>query len=157
MIKKPASEGGLETPKARTAPSHMARPRDTISQRDRKAMGLPDPGRPDPGPGRMILLKHIGTHGPMRACDMLKVSPSYVAQLIWLQREGLIDCDRTGRKTSTWDITAAGRREIKRVGSLVVPARSRAFAGSVSESPEIRWPDVRSGGEVAMSVKSKGT
>ena len=137
----------------RTAPHAVHRPADKISQRTRSAMGLP---KADPTPARKALLAHIEQHGPMLSRDMLSTDAALTPQLVWLKKEGYISSDKGGSKNAVWDITAIGRRWIAPASGELVKAPTRAFAGCATESPEIRWPDVRGGASVAFEIASRG-
>ena len=140
----------------RTAPAHMMRPADTLSDNMRKSIGLAPLGKPDPMPGRRTLLEYIDAHGPMPASAMNHAGPGHTPQLIWLQKEGYAECDRNGEKGATWDITALGRRWIVRIDGEPVKPRTIAYAGNATEALETRWPDVRGGASRAFEIQSRG-
>ena len=136
----------------RTAPAAVHRPADKISQRVRNALGLP---KGDPTPARKALLEHINAHGPMLSADMLATGVALSPALVWLKKEGYIESDKGGSKNAVWDITPIGKRWIAPGGELV-QAPTRGFSGCATESPEIRWPDVRGGAAVAFGIQSRG-
>ena len=127
-----------------------------ISDSMRKSLGLAPAGRPDPTAGRKALLEYIDQHGPLRSADMAGAGQHHTPQLIWLQKEGYAECDRAGEKGATWDITALGRRWIVRIDGEPVKLRTIAYAGSATDAPEIRWPDVRGGASRAFEIASRG-
>ena len=129
---------------------------NTLSDSMRKSLGLAPAGKPDPSIGRKALLEYIDQHGPLRAADMAGAGPGHTPQLVWLQKEGYVECDRGGTKNAMWDITALGRRWILRVDGTPVAPRTRAFAGCATEAMETRWPDVRAGSMAAYSLQSRG-
>ena len=134
----------------------MMRPADTLSDNMRKSIGLAPLGKPDPMPGRRTLLEYIDAHGPMRAADMNAAGPGHTPQLVWLQKEGYIESDRSGENGATWDITQLGRRWIVKIDGEPVKPRTIAYSGCVTESPDRLWPDVRGGGAVAFGIASRG-
>ena len=133
----------------------MMKPSDTISKRARAAMNLPL-GQPDPDIARRALLEYIAENGPMRASEMNGYGPGHTPRLAWLNKEGYVQSGHDGARGAVWDVTALGRRWMRRVEGTPVAPRTRAFAGCVTESKDRVWADVRQGAMDACALQSRG-
>ena len=127
-----------------------------LSQKSKATMGI-RPGQPDPMPERRALLEYIGEHGPMRAAEMAGAGSGHTPRLVWLQKEGYVDCDRSGSKGAMWDITPMGRRWILKIDGTPVKPRTIAYGGNAMDAPDRIWPNPRVGSMVAYSLQSKGS
>ena len=140
----------------RTAPAAVHRPRDGLNPSLRKSMGLP-PAGVDPMPMRRAMFDFIELAGQAKARDMAHLcGGDYTPGLNWLRREGYIKCTRAGTAGALWSATPAGTKWATPVQGVVVPARSIAFAGCVTESRDLVWPDVRGGSMRAFELQSRG-
>ena len=133
----------------------MMKPSDTISKRARAAMNLPL-GQPDPDIARRALLEYIAENGPMRASEMNGYGPGHTPRLAWLNKEGYVQSGHDGARGAVWDVTALGRRWMRRDEGEPVKPRTIAYTGNATDAPELRWPDVRAGAMDACVLQSRG-
>lgn len=111
----------------------------------------------DPTPRRKALLEYIAEHGPLIAAHMTPAGTGAKQRLIWLQKEGYATCERSGtNQGALWSITPMGRRWIIKYDGTPVKPRTRAYSGSATDAPEVRWPDVRAGSMRAFEIQSRG-
>lgn len=132
----------------------MMRASIAVSQRAKDAMGIKN--GVDPMPERRVLLQYIKDHEPIKAHEMIGAGVGFTHRLVWLQKEGYVDCVRVGTRGALWSITPLGKRWIAPTRGELVPPRTIAFTGCATESRDVVWPDVRGGSMRAFELQSRG-